>query len=236
MPQFNFNFPFAASKAGYPAILDTALVWLDNSTIQDTAGTVTNWANRGTGGASYDMDTVTSTPTVTTVNGLSSVLFDGGNDHILTGSAVLIAQPFTVHLVARAVTTPTVANEHFYSSDPVPGTDLHFIGMNNAQQNYQFHAGGNLLTTSPSVDTNIHLFSCEANNLSSSFYVSGIQAKTAGALGTNDWDYQVLGSARGLTVNDHCNCVISEQIVMPGIQTAAEYTDIQNYLIAKWGI
>jgi len=66
--------------AGYPPILDTAFLWLKDTGIIDSASTITDWLNEGTGGAGYNLPNVASNPQLSTQNGIKSVFFDGTAD------------------------------------------------------------------------------------------------------------------------------------------------------------
>jgi len=64
----------------------------DSSTITESSGAVSNWANKGTGGSTYDLTQATGTrqPLTgsNTQNGINLLTFDGANDQMFVSSQI----------------------------------------------------------------------------------------------------------------------------------------------------
>ena len=64
----------------------------DSSTITESSGAVSNWANKGTGGSTYDLTQATGTrqPLTgsNTQNGKNLLTFDGANDQMFVSSQI----------------------------------------------------------------------------------------------------------------------------------------------------
>jgi len=79
----------------YPPILDTTLVWLDETTLVTSGSDVIGWTNKGSGGALYDLDVIAGSPQIGLINGLNSPSF-ALLDSLRPTVDTLINRPLTI--------------------------------------------------------------------------------------------------------------------------------------------
>lgn len=218
----------AASTAFDPRQIAGLGLWLDaadTSTVTLNAGNVSEWRDKSGEGRHASQSNSGNRPSLTTMNSLDSLLFDGSSDSLLTESFAL-AQPLTIFAVSQ----------HGGGDD---GTGFLFDGGGGERTaiyrasagNWRFYAGSESADIAAS-DAAPSITCAVFNGASSLFRLNGTQVSSnnTGSQGVDDG--LVIGSADGSVA-----CwpgKISEIIVYSGAKTTGEIEQTEAYLSAKW--
>jgi len=233
--------PLGAVGPSYPAILNTAVVWLDNTTIQDTAGAVTNWANKGTGGAGYDINQVLGTAdgiVVGSLNGLRTVSSNGSASYMETTTPMLIPAPFTFFAVMRMDLTASALVYLFDAQSNAGDDNNRFLAVQRNDSNVlkvQYGiAGGNPTGYTRTILPHKWYFQNTGAGAGNGTFSIDNQAPQIITTGGNlDWITLFAnrtGANRVDVPTDKC-----EYVIIPSLITAQERIDIRTYFQTKWG-
>lgn len=152
-------------------------------------------------------------------NGLPILRFDGSNDKLFNTGFGSMTTPATYFVVAKLYTT----SGHVFTGNS--DTTRHNFG---AGPTFVMYAGG--YVTSPSIDTNWHVFTCRFNGGSSFLRIDGSQVAT-GSLAT--WTHQGMHMGAYWNGGGACQMDIGEFVVY---NSSEDYTDNESGLMTKWGI
>lgn len=236
MPQFNFNFPFAQVLRQYPVIMDSAVVWYDDTTLTSSGGVVTGQANRGTGGSTYDLSTVVGSPVLTTVNGLAAAQFDGATTYMTPAVEITLTQPHTAFLVIKPDVLPG-GTDHYPIDTHVDGntSNRHYFQLLTSTDSYRIFGGSGMVTGAATLDTNTRLMIGGFSGASSTFEVPGILTKTAGDAGANTWDFGTFGARVDLGAGRYFNGKMPGFVLFNGLLSTVDYNSVKEYLQFYWG-
>ena len=212
------------------SLLLDPLVALDSDSISDTAGTVTEWANNaggaGTGGTSYDLDSVGGAPLIELQQGHRVVRFDGINDYLRPVAEIVISQPFTVLAVAKNDDVTTAFRFLFNSRNNFNSINASVSSVST----FRLSGGSNIDVTARDGDVNAHMG--VVNGASSSYTVfNTVEGTDTGNL-TNPLRYITLASDRvGSSIWDGW---IGSFIIYGRVLSAQEISQATNAEKDKW--
>jgi len=219
----------AVSSNSAEKLLKEALVWLQPSGIEDTAGNVTAWRNGGTGGSAYDLTSIEGTgvePTIETVNGIKAVRFDG--KQIATSASVVIGQPFTIAFAFNILTDNAQTN---YICDGLTNLQCSFM---RASSNNTFRVAAGSLIATPVTNSFATVYpSVLVFNGASSTYRIGGSSGTLPTLGGSSMQYIVLGG-RLISAINQTNGWIAEPLIWNRVLTSEEIDLISQYYTQQW--
>lgn len=221
-----------------PIELKTALVWLDETTLVISGSDVTDWENKGTGGATYDLIGQTNgatLPQVGVFNGLNiadlSLLPGGNRKHFSPSAPTVIAQPFSIFIVAKLDVLPGAQATLI---DSTAGTDRVYIDAQQSSTSFTFSAGNVFTSGAGTSDAQPHIFASRADGTNGGFSVSSITDLTPFDTGLNELSYVTLGA--NLNKFQTWDGWIGEVIILPFAVDAIQFKSINDYLKPKWGI
>jgi len=172
-------------------LLKEALVWLQPSGIEDTAGNVTAWRNSGTGGSSYDLTSITGTPVVGNINGVRAVSLIGGSTRAeWLEPATNVAMPsgsFTIFVACRP-TTLGVFNRLAYSK----GQSAFALQLPNTNI-WTASNGGLAITRGTQTTTSPVVVCARYSQPESRLYVTGLGEVSNSTIGVKENVYITLG-------------------------------------------
>jgi len=149
-----------------PAVLNDAIVRLQPSGIEDTAGNVTAWRNSGTGGSVYDLSAPFGTVTNVAFSGLPSVEV-GLDSGLRSGSLVNVTLPVTICAVIHTLPSD-LTSAYYYLVDSYDGTVA--CGVWSRYNRYQFFANVAYDTNFSAPDNGSDVVVAVLNGANSSFY------------------------------------------------------------------
>lgn len=219
----------------------------DASTFTYSSGTsVSQWTDKTTNAWAAVQATAASQPSRSgTVNGLSTVVFDGSNDSLSVSSFNMSGgQKFTLAMVTSCVSgNDRVFAEHTTNYNATPGAWIVYRANTNVVA-FAKRGGGNYATfdSSASLTTTPRIIFAEHDGTlstdESSMWIDSSNSGTrpinnnTNANNLNATMYVGARAGTGLYLNGQ----IAEFIVTTSILTAAQRVDLQTYLAAKWGI
>lgn len=188
---------------------------------------VSQWNDLSSNGNHLVQATTASQPSRTgTVNGRSSVVFDGSNDTMAAVLASGAVRPYTVFMVAVNAETGSTQRTAF-TFEPNDG------------RFYRASAGnlnmfqGAVLSSGVSWGTGVRLVTGVFNGVSSTVAVdSGSDVSGSAGTGNNGTEVNI-GSLYG--TGEYWNGQVCEFLYYNGILGSTDQADIKAYLKAKWG-
>ena len=206
-------------------------LWLDaadTSTITDSGGSVSAWADKSFNGHNLGQLSSTEQPITNsrTLNGLNVIDFVS-QDFLTMDTLKTVNQPFHVFMVAEADAIGSVQ----YLLDRHPSGTNRVEFYYNALTHMGLVAGTSLNGGTP--DTNPHVIHLFLNGSSSETNIDGVNEAT-GTTGTNSFDLMTLGSTYADTA--HWDGAVAEVIVVEGSLTTQQIFETEQYLASKWGI
>jgi hypothetical protein len=206
-------------------------LWLDaadTSTITDSGGSVSAWADKSFNGHDLGQLSSTEQPITNsrTLNGLNVIDFVS-QDFLTMDTLKTVKQPFHVFMVAEADATGSVQ----YLLDRHPSGTNRVEFNYNASSNISLAAGTAMVGGTP--DTNPHVIHLFLNGSSSETNIDSVNEVT-GTTGTNSFDLMTLGSTYADTA--HWDGAVAEVIVVEGSLTTQQISETEQYLANKWGI
>jgi hypothetical protein len=225
---------------------DMGIVILDNTA-------VSSWKDKSGNGYDATQPTSASRPTYRTnqVNGKPTIQFDGSNDHLhLPSGALGILRNIagaTVFVVYKASTDLTIQTNVWFSSDVAGGAKLWV--RKSASNLYQtqgrrLNFADESIETISSTTTNSGNYilqsvkydyqnTLQEQYLNNSLDGQNLTFQTSGNTSDVNSDNAVLGAT--VTAN-FLNGNIGEVIIFNRTLNTAEFTNVNKYLMAKWGL
>jgi hypothetical protein len=210
-----------------PNILAAATAHFDNTTIVGSSP-VTEWTNKGIGGATYSMTNVIGTAanlTRTTENSLDAVAYGGGVG--LESSSQIAISKSTQFVVIKL--TSSASTQMVLDAKPI-ATGRHLMWWDSSG-NWQFYQGS-VRAVADSPAGLLRLITVEFNSGGSSkLTVDGV-GSVSGSVGSQSNAYGSLGMANsgGSTITG----IICEYVMFDSDLSAGDITDVQDILRTKW--
>ena len=241
-PGERFNRGRVAAGGGFSPLSDPAtVIWLDatdNATITTATG-VSAWANKADTSllASVDQATGSKQPTLSTINGVQALNFDGtvgigASSQELAGTMSAMAQPTTHFVVLEssgisgATTVPT-------ATDSAANRQSVRLDGSGYPMKAQTYAGALLNEPAASIaESTGYILTGVFNGASSAIY-RGSTLRVTGNAGADSLSNPIIGR---LFLNASGTLKIGEIIICNADIGSARRTAIWNYLSAKWGI
>jgi len=220
-----------------PAIklLKEALLWLQPSGIEDTAGNVTAWRNIGTGGSAYDFTNIAGAVTVDTLNGQRVVRTDGEiGTWLKTSANRTIAQPFTCFHVCKFDSFGAIGNDYMMDSFTLLASRAFM--RRDTSNGFRVYAGTAQTMLTPN-DFNTHAFGVAFNG-AGSVIVTDNRAPVTTSLGTYSYIGSTLcqqsegGGAAGTGVDG----ITAFHAIIPRALASAEIAVVNSYLMKLFAI
>ena len=218
----------SAAAAFSPADIANLEAWYDASRITGLSDSdpVTTWADASSNGRDLAQVAAPTYRTSAGPAGKPSVYFD--TDYMKTGSAGLIAQPFSVLLLIQA----PLGTDAKYAADS-RDTSNRFYFYQSATEQIFANAGVILATANDVITGSAQVWTFTLNGVSSSIRVNGSEVK-AGSAGTSSWDLLTLGA-----LNNGGGALITTYISELAVYTSLSTGDrdlVEAYLVSKYGI
>jgi len=207
-------------------LLKEAVVWLQPSGIEDTAGNVTAWRNSGTLGSAGDLTEVIGTPTLDSLNGLPAVLFNDIADQMRTASGVSIQKPLTA-LCSFEVNQEGASGSYLFSSHTLSGSraDVYKLGNALMSSGSNTNTGVSLSLSKPSACVAVF------NPSGSKYYSDEGENESVDAGTQANFDAMSLGNIYGTSIQRSVLGVIREYGLMPREVTKTEADILLAYLM-----
>jgi hypothetical protein len=199
----------------------------DTSTITESGGAVSQWADKSGNGHDLTQGTGANQPTTgtRTINSRNVVDFDGVSDRMVSGSlSPTLTQPNTIF----AVFVPDATSSQ-YLFDAIGGANRNALLFDTGYRPF----AGVLPARTGAVLTVPQITRTVFDGTSSSLHIDGASA-FAGDAGTNSFESMTLGSRYDGTGS--IDGAVAEVIVVDGALTAQQISDTETYLAHKWGI
>lgn len=216
------------------ALGSTALkFWVDanaSSTITETSGAVSTWADRSGNSRDLTQSSSGARPVLTSnvQNGLPIVRFDGSNDYMVTASSGVTAQPYTWAWIFKPSET---ANFRRIVGSGNDNGNVDIMGGGAAK--YQMWAGTGAQNLG-SVTTAFTILVASFDGGSSNFRQNG--SATASNLNPSTGYPTSLRLAASFVPDGFLSCDFGEVLFIGGAVTTADKQSIEGYLAHKWGL
>ncbi len=225
------------SVIAYPPVLDTALVWSDESTLLISGQDITGWNNKGTGGAAYDLIGETSgsvLPQLSSQNGISclelSLIANTDRKWLRPASGLFIPQPFTIIVVANLDLVATTQRVLF---DGFAGGTRSYLQSDDFFREFSFHGGIPINAGANSEDLLPHVFTCIGDGATSALHISDVFDGIDVDSGINGITYITVGS--NFNTFTSWSGRIYEILVFDYSISNSDYLSIQSFMRDKWG-
>ena len=185
---------------------------------------VSAWADQSGNGNSPIQATGGNQPTVSSLNGKPSLLFNGSSDTMAV-AGMSLSSPYTVFLVGQTQGTGTQIPLGF------TGGAQAYIDSESSDTLQHFYLNGQQLATSPAVPLSPFVITGVAGGAASSFRNNGVSSD--GTLSTATISAMNIGSFGGA---DFFQGLLSELIVYNSALTAAQLSSVWVYLQNRYGI
>lgn len=213
------------------------VLWLDasdTSTITESSGSVSAWADKSGQGNNVTQGTGSAQPTTgaTTQNGLNIIDFDGGD---------LLNIPVALRSITEGDSTIFIVSKRA-SEDATTDGILGFLVSGNAFLGFQFqgtpgrieyrHSSGGFLSNNGNINTNMNVIRGRRNGTTQAISINnGAEVSSEGAESSSSIDNARIGFAStGVSLAGS----IAEILVYDRSLSAAEMTQVNNYLTNKW--
>jgi hypothetical protein len=239
---------------GIPEIVKNADVWLDAAdtlTITESGGNVSQWVDKSSSALTFVQATGISQPTLTTVNGLNALSFDGSNDGLKRSSTTTITKNITqstVYAVAKFNSSPS-GEKDIFRFDTGTGNARLLIGGGiatgkaffggrrlDADSFARVDSTSNVSTTSPQ----LFIGGADYSNTTATVFINNVLQGTnsswltTGATSNTDSVAQSIGFNGGSAA--YFDGVICELLLFQTLHTTSERLEVATYLANKWGI
>lgn len=233
--------PLASGAAFTPATLSGLFGWYDASdaaTVTVETG-VKDWASKGGTAPTASQTTTNNQPAYgsVTLNGKSTITFDGVNDFLRT-AAFTLPQPYSIFSVWRyevAYASAVRVLEMGQTTNP-PGRSGEIIRT--AADNLQLLAGiGVTFDEYPAGSLEAFaVHDAEVNGASSIMRINGVDTGAAQDAGSNAASILTIAANRLTPATGNSNITFAELVIYDRILSAAEASDLRDYLTSKWGL
>jgi len=217
--------------------LKEALVWLQPSGIEATAGSVTAWRNSGTGGSQYDITTIAGNVTTDTLNGKTVVRTDGEiGTYLRTATGLTSQQPYTVWILAQydQFIGGTLA-DYLYDGHVNQGASRSCIRKVSGR--FAAYGGSDITILDPS-DLDVHVFAVCFQNTTSLSVVDDLNPVSGGTTGANQFSALTLAqhNGGGSSNTKGLNGITGAFVMIPRSLSVDEMHTINLYLMKEFGI
>lgn len=220
-----------------PASLSGLAVWLDAddaSTFTFSSGSVVSqWNDKSGNGRHFSQGTVAAQPARTgTIGTRTAVTFDGSDDFLAWSGTTIASQPFTIAMVF--VPTGDVLNANLVDTSTSTGRVL--IEANPGTRWRMFAGTVKDVTTGNPVTGTAYAITTVFDGAGSSFRVnaSSIGTGTAGTGSLLSASAQSFWVGRGQ--NAFTPARIGEVVITTTALSGTNLTDLESYLMTRWGI
>lgn len=238
MAELNFNFLNSQDDSNLvPAILNTALVWLDDSTFVTSGNDITRWTNKGTGGAVYDMNGLTSgtlLPQLSSFKGLSiadlSLSPNADRKYFRPTVTQLINQPMTfISVAALRVVSTGVIRVLFHTTTGQAATSCFM----SASTTDSYLLGSPTIIASPNSLTDVapHVNVGVINSPNSRIIITDIHDEI-GDSGSNNYTYGTIGG--NLNTQQNWDGWVGEFIIFDSVLNDDDLALVITYLRNKF--
>ena len=151
---------------------------------------VTAWNNIGTGGSAFDLDVVVGTGanlTTSVLNGHTGIL-STGSAGLETTAGQTINGPATVFMVFKPTPASPPVQMNFMDARSTTAARWVIFTNNTAADKFAMFQG-TILTLSEAYDNNLHVFTAQFNNDSSSKLTVSNVGSVTGDAGSAAWDF-----------------------------------------------
>lgn len=222
-----------------PGIISNLQLWLDAAderTIQDTAGSVSQWDDKSGNGDNATQGTGTNQPTinVTTQNGLRTLDFDGINDRLAFPNLSLNGlTDVTVFAVFNVDSTTSGSDDPLSFGSGSEGQIL--MGASATAQSFALGFFSDLTPIAFGVEDSMNILGIVTSASASRSFKNGTlvaeDLTPPSAWTTGAGDYGVMASN---TPNRHCKGQFAELIIYNKTLSDAERIQVETYLSNKW--
>lgn len=232
-----------SSAPAYPAILDSAVAWLDAT--QDgfaNGATITSYTSHSTSGRVFTGSSAVTY--LTAVDGMPRLYFNGG--WLKSASYTPPASGFTFVMVNRFTAAPPAGPgmPMVYNEDAFNNYEMRVSAFFQIQMVYEYSAtGGSAVITQTGVETvgQDYLNWCEWNTVLGGLgrmYINNVfhGSFTSPISGITTPTAALIVGARGYSGDYPAVMQVGEAIVFNGVLSDADRTAVSDYLIAKWGL
>lgn len=228
-------FTYVASQSFSPPDISNLALWLDasdSSTITQSGGSVSLWADKSGNGYNASQATGASQPQtgVSTINGNNALTFNGSSSFFSVAPAlrnIIRNSPETTALVYR---TNAVSNQIQFAMN-IGGTSVKTMRVQNSAT-YSASGSGPALAVSVTIDTNAHIAGFRRNGVNRMTYHDAATATDTNGVDSNYDNAIYVG--RGATGNYHSG-ELAEIILYNKALSDAEKLQLDTYLKSKWG-
>ena len=215
------TFPFSPMSLSPAVWLDAA----DLSTITESSGAVSSWADKSGNGRTVTQATPAAMPTTgaNTQNGLNVLTFDGGDS--LLSAAFTQTQPVQIFAVGRN-TSAAGTNRQLIGNDSTTPTIYVDSSTNRI-------FAGTVLNSGNATDTVCHSFTATYNGTTSTLRKDRVQIASGNA-GTSGYASKRLiigGPSTFGWVGE-----VAEVLLFPLVLSNANQDRVETYLHNKWGL
>jgi len=225
--------PYRYAEAGFsPTDISGLWSWFDSSTITSDGSTmsgsdVTMWKNKeGTTARNMNQTSSTQIPLITAgQNGLDCI--DPSPTALMTTSSGLtLAQPFTIICAGQM---PANNSRYAVYTDAQAGGGRMYIGKT-PTDNRWLNLG--LQFTETGIVGTWQTLTCTLNSGTGEMFF-GTTSKVSGTQQAQDWQFARFFDS--VSTGEGWDGEMGEIIIYSKIVSGTELTDLQNYLIDKWG-
>lgn len=215
-------------------------LWLDasdTSTITDSSGSVSVWADKSGNDIDATQGTGSAQPTtgVQTANGKNVLVFDGTNDYMDIGSGIygLPNDDNTIFIVSRL---NAAGIQERVMSMGVSGSSRQTVGYTGAGDAFFVNNSVFDQVIAGATIGQFNVLTCFKNGTTQSISINGGTAVTDTA-GTNTAGVNQARIGTNPAVNaDFLDGAVGEIIAYNRVLSASEISLVNSYLINKWGI
>ena len=238
--------PPAGGDEWTPAEISTAL-WLDATdaaTITEVSGAVSQWDDKSGNARHVSQGTASKRPTLSTLNGLSALDFDGADDWLVTATnQTMHAGSWLAFGVAKRDAGATGFGMLFSQHENVSTkTNAQYLrATTTGIETITFNTSNTAFTASAAGDDEaalVYSASCETGALQA--FVNGTGGSVVAPTGTISTDVsQVSVGARQSSAgaaDTYFKGEIGELILVPDTTSSVTRQRIEGYLAHKWGL
>ena len=213
-----------------PTTLSSLKLWLDandSSSITQSSGAVSQWADKSGNGNHATQSTSTKQPSLVA----NKVVFDGTDDHIIS-EGLNVTQPYSFFIVGK---TNNNSSGRDYLFDGVGSTSSHrsLIALDNGGKIQMW--AGSWANTNVNTPTSDFVLSAVFNTSNSTFALNGTSV-TGLNVGSYNLTNGITIGANHLTNTDFFDGNIAEFIILAETSSAETQIKIEGYLAHKWGL